>query len=49
MVAMAITEDVTAEATVVPPLPHRVADGGKLDVAARFHAMRDEIIGNPLF
>ena len=48
MVAMAITEDVTAEATMVPPLPHGVADGGKLNVASRFHAMRDEIVRNPL-
>ena len=49
MVAMAITENVATEATVVPPLPHGVANGGKRNVAARFHAMRDEIIGNPLF
>ena len=49
MVAMAITENVATEATVVPPLPHGVANGGKRNVAARFHAMRDEIVRNPLF
>ena len=48
MVAMAITENVATEATVVPPLPHGVANGGKRNVAARFHAMRDEIVRNPL-
>ena len=48
MIAVAITEDVATETTVMPPLSHGVPDGGKLGAAPRLHAMRDEIVWNPL-
>lgn len=48
MIAVAITEDVATETTMMSSLPHGVPYCGELGVAPRLHAVRNEIVRDPL-